>query len=131
MTSIYSLISYKNCVFLELHFLSGAAQSFGSMGCVTGYLPGRALGRELEFFHWPASLACSVIHNNNNLEQPSLDPCYLAIREKPLTVFALCHWITCVSFMKETLVAGVRQCRIHAHVSQLHTHRLPEFPSLL
>lgn len=67
---IYSLISSKNCLYLELYFLDGAAQSFGSMGFVNGYLPGRGLGKEVELVHCPASLAFSVIWHNNNLEQP-------------------------------------------------------------
>lgn len=48
-----------------------------------------------------------------------MEPCSWAIREKLLTLFALCNWTVCVS-MKEILVIGVRQS-----VSQLHKHRPP------
>lgn len=70
VATIYSLISYKNCLFLELYFLDEVTQSFGSMGFVNGYLPGKGLGKEVELVYCPASLAFSVIWHNNNLEQP-------------------------------------------------------------
>lgn len=40
-SDIYLFISYKNSLFLELHFLDRAAQSLGSMVFVNSYLPGK------------------------------------------------------------------------------------------
>lgn len=102
VTTIYSLISCKNCLFLELHFIDGAAQSLGSMGFGNSHLPGRGPGRKVEFFHCHAPAAFLVVCSTNDLELPSWEPCYRTIREKPLTVFVLSRWIPRVSFMKET-----------------------------
>lgn len=69
--TIYSLISYKNCLFLELHFIDGAAQSSGSMGFGSSRLPGWGLRRKIEFFHCGASVAFSVICSTSDREPPS------------------------------------------------------------